>query len=53
MTCANLWLTKPWYPTPFEVIHSPKGKPCQEKQGENGFYIAGAYALEGMSLLEA
>ena len=25
----------------------------QEKQGEDGFYVAGAYALEGMSLLEA
>eukprot|EP00435_Cladocopium_sp_Y103_P013188 s1311_g3.t1 len=24
----------------------------EEKQGEDGFYVAGAYALEGMSLLE-
>eukprot|EP00434_Breviolum_minutum_P000452 symbB.v1.2.000387.t1/scaffold30.1/size407774/3 len=24
----------------------------EEKQGEDGFYVAGAYAIEGMSLLE-
>jgi len=26
--------------------------PGEEKQGEDGFYVAGAYAIEGMSLPE-
>ena len=28
------------------------GYPGEEKQGEDGFYVAGAYAIEGMSLSE-
>lgn len=48
----------PWVPSTLGAVSHDQSQAVgmtrlQEKQGEDGFYVAGAYALEGMSLSEA